>query len=64
MFNVTHAPDRIQIDNMGTQLESGPILMRPSSITMGHTHIQKLLAEHYAELYKPSMISACKYYLR
>ena len=61
VFQAVQSPSWIQIANMGTKSESGPSLMRSASITMGHTHIQDLSDDHYAELIKPAPLSCCKH---
>ena len=63
-FTVVHHLTRIQFANMGTKPESGPALLRNSSLCMGHVHLKDLPLEHYNELCKPTPISCYKYFQR
>ena len=50
LFEATSIPYRIQFANTCTKPESGPRLMRSSSIAMGHSHIRQLPQEPYDQL--------------
>ena len=63
-FEVKQVPSRIQFANMGTKSESGPSLIRSSSIAMGHVHINGLSTEHYDTLCSIAPISCYKHFQR
>ena len=64
VFQAVQNQSLIQIANMETKPKYGPIIMRSASIAMGHTHIQDLSAENYAELIKLAPLSFYKHYSR
>ena len=41
--------------NVGTKPETGPALLRSSSLCMGHVHLKDLLADQYAALIAPHL---------
>lgn len=63
-FEVKQIPSRIQFANMGKKPESGPSLIRSSSIAMCHVHINDLSTEHYDTLCSIAPISCYKHFQR
>ena len=63
-FEVVKAPGRMQIANMGTKPESGPAILRNSSLSMGHIHIKDLPEEQFIMLCSPVPISCYAYFRR
>ena len=59
LFATKSMPSRIKCANIGAKPESGPHLMRSSSIAMGHSHIRQLPQEQYDQL---TSIAPLSYY--
>ena len=57
IIEVKQVLSRTQYANMGTNLESGPSLIRLSSIAMGHVNINDFSKENYNSLCSSSPIS-------
>jgi len=62
LFEVRKILSRIQFANLGTKSESGPSLLRSSSIAMGHIHIKNLPQEQYDALTSLGPISCYKHF--
>ena len=56
-FTTKSISSRIQFANMGTKSESGPHVMRSSSIAMGHVHLRKLPKDQHDALVSITPIS-------
>ena len=63
-FEAKQVPSRIQFANMGTKPETGPQLMRNSSLAMGHVHIQHLPQEQFDALTSIAPISCYQHFRR
>ena len=57
LFETKSVPSRIQFANMGTKVESGPHLMRSSSIAMGHARVSNLPKDQHDALVSIAPIS-------
>lgn len=64
VFEVFQVGTRIQMANMGTKPETGPALMRNSSLCMGHVHLKDLPEDQYRILSEPHPISCYGYFRR